>query len=150
MSTVEEAFGAALYTDEVAALDAAASLLAADPAADAELSRRGVEFVRRAWERGWQPADVARLARRDLEEPHLRLLGALIEAETAGYERLPDRWAAQIAALDTRAWRADRFSYATAVLELYRLLVRLPSLDPVGPVPGDAPLPPRRWANRGC
>lgn len=142
MSTVEEAFGAALYTDEVAALDAAASLLAADPAADAELSRRGVEFVRRAWERGWQPADVARLARRDLEEPHLRLLGALIEAETAGYERLPDRWAAQIAALDTRAWRADRFSYATAVLELYRLLVRLPSLDPVGPVPGDAPLPP--------
>ncbi|MET9652043.1 MULTISPECIES: DUF2786 domain-containing protein [unclassified Streptomyces] len=142
VSTVENAFRTALYTDEVTALDSAASLLAADPAADVELSRRGAEFVRRAWERGWQPADVVRLARRDLAEEHVRLLGALIAAETAGYERLPARWAAQIEDLDTRAWRADRFSYATAVLELYRLLVRLPSLDPVGPVPGDALLPP--------
>ncbi|MFJ8668603.1 DUF2786 domain-containing protein [Streptomyces sp. NPDC093600] len=139
--TVERALEA-LYTDDERALDTAASLLAADPAADAELARRGEQFVRRAWERGWQPADVVRLARRDLREEHVRLLGALIATETGGYERLPARWAAQIAELDTRPWKADRFSYATAVLELYRLLVRLPSLDPVGPVPGDALLPP--------
>ncbi|MBT2441048.1 DUF2786 domain-containing protein [Streptomyces sp. ISL-36] len=140
-TTVEKAFDA-LYTDDDTALDTAASLLAADPAADAELARRGEEFVRRAWERGWQPADVVRLARRDLAEEHVRLLGALIASETARYERLPARWAAQVADLDTRAWRADRFSYATAVLELYRLLVRLPSLEPVGPVPGDSSIPP--------
>ncbi|MFF8610270.1 DUF2786 domain-containing protein [Streptomyces sp. NPDC015346] len=139
---IEAAF-TALYTDDDTALDTAASLLAADPATDAELSRRGEEFVRRAWERGWQPADVVRLVRRDLaEEHHVRLLGGLIASETGRYERLPARWAAQIAELDTRPWKADRFSYATAVLELYRLLVRLPSLEPVGPLPGDALIPP--------
>ncbi|MFF3316526.1 DUF2786 domain-containing protein [Streptomyces sp. NPDC003035] len=136
-STVEKAFEA-LYTDDDTALDTAASLLAADRAADAELSRRGEEFVRRAWERGWQPADVVRLVRRDLAEEHVRLLGGLIVSETARYERLPARWAAQLADLDTTPVRADRFSSATTSLELYRLLVRLPSLEPVGPVPGDA------------
>ncbi|WP_137988596.1 DUF2786 domain-containing protein [Streptomyces vilmorinianum] len=143
-TTVERAFEA-LYTDDDTALDTAASLLAADKAADAELARRGEEFVRQAWQRGWQPADVLRLARRDLEDHHVRLLAALIAAQTATYATLPPRWAAQLAESagpDARVWRADRFSYATAVLELYRLLVRLPSLEPVGPVPGDSPLPP--------
>ncbi|NED18608.1 aromatic acid decarboxylase, partial [Streptomyces sp. SID9913] len=55
-STVERAFRAALYDPSDAALDAGASLLAADPAADAELARRGEEFVAAAWRRGWQPA----------------------------------------------------------------------------------------------
>ncbi|MEU6880131.1 DUF2786 domain-containing protein [Streptomyces sp. NPDC046712] len=135
-TTVERAFEA-LYTDDDTALDTAASLLAADRAADAELARRGGEFVRRAWERGWQPADVVRLVRRDLGEEHVRLAGALIASETGRYERLPSRWAAQLADLDTTPVRADRFSSATTSLELYRLLVRLPSLEPVGPVPGD-------------
>ncbi|MFE5615450.1 DUF2786 domain-containing protein [Streptomyces sp. NPDC056470] len=135
-STVERAFEA-LYTDDDTALDSAASLLAADRAADAELTLRGEEFVRRAWERGWQPADLVRLVRRDLAEEHVRLAGALIAAETGRYERLPHRWAAQLADLETAPARADRFSSATTSLELYRLLVRLPSLEPVGPVPGD-------------
>ena len=123
-------------------LDAAASRLAADPAADAELTRRGEEFVRTQWTRGWQPADLVRMARRELADEHVRLLTALIRSETAGYERLPHRWQAQLDALDADGWTApDRFSYATAVLELYRLLVRLPRLDAVGAVPGEA-LPP--------
>ncbi|MFD7980790.1 DUF2786 domain-containing protein [Streptomyces sp. NPDC059071] len=123
-------------------LDAAASRLAADPAADAELTRRGEEFVRTLWTRGWQPADLVRMARRELADDHVRLLIGLIRSETASYERLPHRWQAQLDALDTDEWTApDRFSYATAVLELYRLLVRLPRLDAVGAVPGEA-LPP--------
>ncbi|MFC9649517.1 DUF2786 domain-containing protein [Streptomyces sp. NPDC056937] len=121
-------------------IDTGASLLAADPAADAELRRRGEQFVRLAWERGWQPADVVRLVRRDLDGPHLRLLAELTAAEARRYERLPPRWAAQLADLDeergTRPYRADRFSYATAVLELYLLLARLPAIEPAGPVPG--------------
>ncbi|MEU9994276.1 DUF2786 domain-containing protein [Streptomyces sp. NPDC050848] len=137
-TTVERALETALYTDEEAPLDTAASLLAADRSADAELARRGEEFVRRAWERGWQPADLVRLVRRELAEEHVRLAGALIAAETAGYAHLPHRWSAQLADLDTTPTRADRFSSATTALELYRLLVRLPSLEPVGPVPGDA------------
>lgn len=137
-TTVERALETALYTDEEAPLDTAASLLAADRSADAELARRGEEFVRGAWERGWQPADLVRLVRRELAEEHVRLAGALIAAETAGYAHLPHRWSAQLADLDTTPTRADRFSSATTALELYRLLVRLPSLEPVGPVPGDA------------
>ncbi|MFE7565359.1 DUF2786 domain-containing protein [Streptomyces sp. NPDC057539] len=121
-------------------IDTGASLLAADPAADTELRLRGEEFVRLAWERGWGPADVGRLVRRDLDGPHLRILAELTAAEARRYERLPPRWAAQLAELDeereARPHRTDRFSYATAVLELYLLLVRLPAIEPVGPVPG--------------
>ncbi|MEU9188017.1 DUF2786 domain-containing protein [Streptomyces sp. NPDC048484] len=138
-TTVERAFGAALYADSDAALDTGASLLAADPASDAELARRGEEFVAAAWRRGWQPADVVRIVRRELDDVHERLVVELVLAE-AGRDRRPRgaRWAAQLDELDGDASaagrgtpRTDRFSYATAVLALYRLLLRLPSLEPL-------------------
>ncbi|WP_405985200.1 DUF2786 domain-containing protein [Streptomyces sp. NBC_00872] len=141
--TVERALRAVLSTrggERGEGLDSGASLLAADPGADAELRLRGVGFVRLAWERGWQPADVVRLVRRDLDDAHLRLLAELMAAEARRYERQAPRWAAQLTEIDeelgSRPYRADRFSYATAVLELYLLLVRLPAIEPVGPVPG--------------
>ncbi|MFF9338897.1 DUF2786 domain-containing protein [Streptomyces sp. NPDC014773] len=142
-STVGRALGEALHSRDDRSLDTAASLLAADPGADAGLARRGEELVRTLWEHGWQPADLARTVRRELAEEHLRLLGGLVRAETARYATLPRRWRDQIDGLDDGAGAgpADRFSYATAVLELYRLLVRLPRLDAVGPVPGET-LPP--------
>ena len=144
-STVGRALGEALHSRDDRSLDTAASLLAADPAADAGLARRGEELVRTLWEHGWQPADLARTVRRELAEEHLRLLGVLVRAETARYATLPRRWHEQLEALDdgagAGAGTADRFSHATAVLELYRLLVRLPRLDAVGPVPGET-LPP--------
>ncbi|MFJ8388185.1 DUF2786 domain-containing protein [Streptomyces sp. NPDC094438] len=139
---VDRAFAAALYTEGDAGLDTGASLLAAAPDADGELALRGREFVRRAWERGWQPADVVRIVRRDLDEPQVRILSTLVRAELARYERLPARWQEQVDELPGEAWRADRFSYATAVLELYRLLLRLPAIEPVGPVPGASPIGP--------
>ncbi|WP_244375675.1 DUF2786 domain-containing protein [Streptomyces ficellus] len=140
MSTVDEALAAAVYSGDDTALDTGASLLAADPGSDAELAWRGEEFLRRAWQRGWQPADVVRLVRRDLDEHHVRLVSGLVVRETGGYAALPPRWAAQLSGLPDGDWRADRFSYATAVLELYRLLARLPAIEPVGPPPG-APAP---------
>ncbi|EPH39490.1 hypothetical protein STRAU_7459 [Streptomyces aurantiacus JA 4570] len=145
-SVIDRAFAAALYGGDAQAghaddgLDTGASLLAADPTADAELAARGEELIRRAWERGWQPADVLRLVRRELDDPHVRLAAALVRAETRRYapDRLPARWPAQLAALDEHApWRApDRFAHATAVLALYRLLLRLPPIEPVAPAPG--------------
>ncbi|MFE3524234.1 DUF2786 domain-containing protein [Streptomyces sp. NPDC059161] len=139
---VDRAFAAALYAEGDAGLDTGASLLAAAPDADAELALRGREFVRRAWDRGWQPADVVRIVRRDLDEPQVRILSGLVRDELARYERLPARWQEQLDELPAQAWRADRFSYATAVLELYRLLLRLPAIEPVGPAPGAALLGP--------
>ncbi|MER5213245.1 DUF2786 domain-containing protein [Streptomyces sp. NPDC002838] len=138
--TVERAFQAALYADTDTALDTGASLLAADPPADAELNRRGAEFVAAAWRRGWQPADVVRIVRRELDDVHVRLVSALIHAQAPNDRPRGPRWAAQLAHLARLAQpddptatppRTDRFSHATAVLELYRLLLRLPALEPL-------------------
>ncbi|GHH26148.1 DUF2786 domain-containing protein [Streptomyces lanatus] len=131
-SSVDRAFEAALYGTGHTALDTGASLLAADPAVDAELARRGQEFVAAAWRRGWQPADVVRLVRRDLDDVHIRLLAALIRAQAPYDGPRGPRWQAQIHDLPPETPpRADRFSHATAVLELYRLLLRLPALEPL-------------------
>ncbi|MCX5605316.1 DUF2786 domain-containing protein [Streptomyces phaeochromogenes] len=152
-STVERAFEAALYADSDAALDTGASLLASDPASDAELARRGEEFIEGAWRRGWQPADVVRIVRRELDDTHVRLVSALILDESRRNERNEQargpRWTAQLEELTAEAAeaagtsgtsgasgrkaspRTDRFSYATAVLGLYRLLLRLPSIEPL-------------------
>ncbi|MEV0121310.1 DUF2786 domain-containing protein [Streptomyces sp. NPDC050703] len=138
-SVIDKAFAAALYGDGDDGLDTGASLLAAAPEADAELCRRGEEYLSRAWRHGWQPADVVRLVRRDLDEPHVGLAAALIHAETRRYAHLPPRWAAQLAGLAPAgpAPSRDRFSRATTHLELYRLLLRLPPVEPVGPPPGE-------------
>ncbi|WP_190016950.1 DUF2786 domain-containing protein [Streptomyces lucensis] len=141
-STVERAFGAALYDDTDTGLDTGASLLAADAAADAELARRGEDFIATAWRRGWQPADVVRLVRRELDEAHACLAAALIRAQAGRDRARGRRWAAQLEALPQGAARgADRFTHATTVLELYRLLLRLPALEPLEDEPGRAPAP---------
>ncbi|MFF6880466.1 DUF2786 domain-containing protein [Streptomyces sp. NPDC012474] len=139
-STVDRAFASALYETGETALDAGASLLASDPAADAELARRGHEFVAGAWRRGWQPADVVRIVRRELDDVHVLLVAALIRAQAPGDGPRGRRWSAQLAELPADVPpRTDRFSHATAVLELYRLLLRLPVLEALDEGPGRAP-----------
>jgi hypothetical protein len=129
---VDRAFQAALYDDTDSGLDTGASLLAADPGADAELARRGSEFVAAAWRRGWQPADVVRLVRRELDDVHVRLAAELIRAQAPDDRPRGRRWTDQLGALPAEPGRgADRFTHASAVLELYRLLLRLPSLEPL-------------------
>ncbi|MFI5618181.1 DUF2786 domain-containing protein [Streptomyces sp. NPDC051567] len=156
--TVDRAFAAALYAQDDTGLDTGASLLAAEPdrwaGVGRELLARGEAYVRQAWERGWRPADVLRLVRRDLDERHLRIAGDVMAAEARRYPRLPARWTVTVPGPGhgTGAWwgedtayadrlagreRTDRFTLATAVLEVFRLLVRLPSIEPVGPLPGD-------------
>lgn len=130
--TVDRAFRTALYADTDTALDTGASLLAADPAVDPELTRRGEEFVATAWRRGWQPADLVRLVRRELDDVHLRLLSTLIRSQAPNDRPRGPRWSAQLDELTAETPpRTDRFSHATAVLELYRLLLRLPTLEPL-------------------
>ena len=155
-STVDRAFRAALYDDTDPALDTGASLLAADPGADAELERRGRDLLAAAWRRGWQPADVVRLVRRDLDDPHLRLAAALIHAQAPDDGPRGPRWAAQLEELAAvpAPPRTDRFSRAAAVLELYRLLLRLPALEPLDrqtsrrPVRDPRPQPGSRMLTR--
>ncbi|MGW5482564.1 DUF2786 domain-containing protein [Streptomyces sp. NPDC004008] len=140
-TTVDRAFRAALYDDADTALDTGASLLAADPAADGELALRGEQFVGAAWRRGWQPADVVRMVRRELDDLHVRLVSALILKEAGQRPSPGPRWTSQLQELDPEPPRVpDRFSHATAVLELYRLLLRLPALEPLD-APGRAAAP---------
>lgn len=155
---IDKAFAAALYADGAEGLDTGASLLAAATEADAELWRRGEELVRRAWERGWQPADVIRMVGRAQDDAahgtdrthQTQLAAELITSETRRYgDALPPRWQAQLTELTPRhsqsSPRADRFSQATTTLALHRLLLRLPPIEPVGPAPGTplhAPPPP--------
>ncbi|MFE1611876.1 DUF2786 domain-containing protein [Streptomyces sp. BI87] len=146
---VARALAAALYggADDDAALDTGASLLAAaDPdEAGRELLRRGEEYVRRAWERGWFPADLDREARRQELDPAARTaLAELTAAELARYGNgLTPLWRRQLDALAAPAWAGtggrDRFARATAVLQALRLLLRLPALEPLGPPPGGHP-----------
>ncbi|MFC9505995.1 DUF2786 domain-containing protein [Streptomyces sp. NPDC057002] len=137
--TVDRAFEVALYATGETALDTGASLLASDSAADAELARRGEEFVAASWRRGWQPADVVRIVRSELEDVHVLLAAALIRAQAPGDRPRGRRWSAQLAELPADAPpRADRFSHATAVLELYRLLLRLPALESLDERAGEA------------
>lgn len=137
---IDQACAAALYAEGDAALDTGACLLAAAPGADDALHRRGEEFVTGAWRRGWHPADLIRFVRLELDERRAGLAGTLIAAETARYTELPPRWRAQLAELPAPAPRnkPDRFGYASDLLELYRLLLRLPAIEPVGPAPGTA------------
>ncbi|MFI0737203.1 DUF2786 domain-containing protein [Streptomyces sp. NPDC021100] len=153
----------ALPADAVGAIedaaDADASVLAAAPAGPAAVGRALLATaeaeLRRAWERGWQPADVVRLARRDATGPGLRFVLAAVAAEARRYApgTLPPRWAGQLRDLDAAVWwpdddafldgfarreRLSRFeTVATALLAL-RLVVRLPHVGTAGPLPGAA------------
>lgn len=132
MSTVERAFRTALYDTDVTALDTGASLLAADPAADGEVERRGREFVAALWRRGWQPADLLRIVRRELDDVHVLLVADLVRRQAGDDRARGARWRAQLDELPGPApARTDRFTHASAMLELYRLLVRLPALEPL-------------------
>ncbi|MBZ4318417.1 DUF2786 domain-containing protein, partial [Streptomyces huiliensis] len=133
--------------------------LAAAPAGPAAVGRALLATaeaeLRRAWERGWQPADVMRPVRRDAPPAGLRFVLAAVAAEARRYApgTLPPRWAGQLRELDATVWwpdddafldafarreRLSRFeTVATALLAL-RLVARLPHIGTAGPLPGAA------------
>ncbi|MER5970698.1 DUF2786 domain-containing protein [Streptomyces sp. NPDC002055] len=161
---VEDVLGRVLYAsapDADDAVEAGASLLAADagqwPAVGRVLLRRAEQLVRQAWERGWQPADLVRMARRTAPDDArpTRLAVDLIAAEARRYApgTPAPRWEAQLRELGAEAWwtaddrfltelgrreAMDRFPLAEALLEVMRLVFGLPAIEPVGPVPGSS------------
>ena len=129
------------------------------------VSRAVVEYLRvsvtRAWQRGWQPAELARHVGRELSADHAAMVADMITAELLGYPAatVDDRWAAQAAALEAaapgqgawwgndgdylRAWyalgRDPEFigTIATAV-ETLHAFHHLPALEQLLPLPGTA------------
>ncbi|MFF7728263.1 DUF2786 domain-containing protein [Streptomyces sp. NPDC008001] len=141
------------------AVYAAASALAAAPAGWEALSRALVRTacgtIRGCWERGWQPADVIRLARRELGPVEVRFAVAALAAEARRYapDTLAARWTAQLDELRARVWwdddaafledfarreRLSRFETVACALGALRLAASLPRTGAVGPLPGAA------------
>jgi hypothetical protein len=125
-------------------LDAGASMLAATDWQQAgpevvALAGRVVADCRR---RGWEPPDLIRMARRELRPEHVSLAESLLvdtSTEPPG----------ELLAAYGRRERLDRFSTATAVLELLRLYGRLPAITPLAaPPPSGRPGKPHRMLAR--
>lgn len=106
------------------------------------------------WETGWQPADLARAARRQCDNRAERMMIDLIAAELRQYAAvtIDERWEQQLKVLDAKVWweRDDHYFKAwaqrhgtdrtatigTAVDVLY-LLGTLPELPRLGAIPGE-------------
>ena len=129
------------------------------------VSRGLAEFLKMsvtaAWQRGWQPAELARHVGRELSAGHAAVLSDLIAGEMTGYPAatVDPGWAAQVRALEAAApgrgawWGSDdgylaaRYALgrdrefievvATAVETLHAFR-HLPSLEPLLPPPGKA------------
>lgn len=124
--------------------------------------------VENAWRRGWQPADVARIAERRRGPRHARLAVDAIAAQLRQYAEatIDERWAAQLSTLDATIWWSRDDAYVDAwgalegltreeaircVAEVLELLTSLPALGALGPLPGAArrgALSPDRAAGR--
>jgi hypothetical protein len=111
------------------------------------LTARLRQSITAVWQRGWQPADVARLAGRSLEPVHLRLLAEAVVDELRGYPAgtVDPRWASQVEDLRLAgaAARPSRFDeepafVALAVRKLITFVDLLPRLERFGPLPGTA------------
>jgi hypothetical protein len=136
-----------------------------------------VEFLRvtvtRAWEHGWQPAELVREVGRERSSAHAEMAGDMITDEMRGYPaaRVDARWAAQVAAIEASsparrasgrtAWWGSDAEYlgawyasgrdaefigtvATAI-ETLDALGRVPVLEKLLPLPGTAaPITPER------
>ena len=127
-------------TEEPAALEVAVSLQSA---------------VSRAWRRGWQPADLARVVSRELGKQHVDLTRDAMAAEMQRYApaTIDPRWTAQLSDLDARVWWRPEQDHLQArseardtqlsadvscALELLALIAGLPELERLVPIPGTA------------
>ena len=114
--------------------------------------------IGRAWQRGWQPADLLRQARRSHGDRHVHLLSDAIVAELQGYgaATIDPRWLTQLGEADAKVWwpadrtylaararhLADGWSRVLAeAVDVLCLLGTLPRLEQLGPLPGTASLP---------
>jgi hypothetical protein len=146
-------------SDAGMAAELAATLATRDPSVDAHgtVTQALLTALEEAWERGWQPADVVHVARREATAGSVPLVVALIgeHARRSGAaHRAPAAWVEQLAELGAlapgdpavvSAWRrAERLAAAEAWRIVLRLAGTLQStlrIDALVP-------PPSRWGPR--
>ena len=158
----------ALYSSNSTGFQRSLRLLTVQPDApgwellvDRTLTMRLQAEVTDLWRRGWQPADLVRMASRRFSAAHARLVTDTVVAELAGYPAatIDDQWHDQLAGLDARVWwqgerhserqgdhagqwrvreGLDRELGIACALETLQMLMLLPTLESLGPVPGKA------------
>lgn len=152
----------AQYGGDRAELERCRALLIAGPGGAAGIQvvnrvllARLLHDVEQAWRRGWQPAELVRVTRRECSARHGRLMVDAVAARMRGYPAatVDQRWQAQLAGLEARVWwehddhyvtvwgdreGLDRAAVVTAMIEVLHLLATLPAIEVVGPAPGDA------------
>lgn len=111
--------------------------------------------IEHAWQRGWQPADLVRMARREHTARHGRLMVDAIAAQMRSYPTatVDQRWRSQLAALDAQVWwkhddhyvtvwgegqSIDRATVVATIIEVLHLLATLPAIEQLAPTPGNA------------
>lgn len=157
---VSSALRALAYGDR-RAFDLAAARLADRPGASWRLTteRLLAEYlqavVSRAWQQGWQPADLVRVASRKLSKPHVSLTRDAIAAQMQQYTpaTVDPRWTSQLSDCEALVWwrpdqnhlqawdEAQKSEWPAAVscvLEVLELIDRLPELERLTPIPGTA------------
>ena len=146
----------ALLSDAGVARELAATIATRDPSVDAHgtATRSLLTALEEAWERGWQPADVVHLARREVTTGAATLVVALIaeHARRSGAAaRAPQAWVEQLTELDAlvpgdpavvSAWHlterrppAEAWRIVLQLAGVLRAVVRIETLLP----------PPSRW-----
>lgn len=112
-------------------------------------------YLTLAWQHGWQPADLLRLAGRGLDRLEVAILGDAVVADLDRYAAatVDPRWAGQLReAGATRWWSGDTdpllaraavsqggwAAVCTAALAVVDLCAGLPVLEVIGPRPGEA------------
>ncbi|HEY4991187.1 MAG TPA: DUF2786 domain-containing protein [Nakamurella sp.] len=150
----------AQHNDDAVGVACCVSLLAGELGGSAGRRRvDGILFaclqrdVADAWRRGWQPADVTRVAARESGAGHLGLATDAIAGQMRAYPSatVDRRWDEQIRSLDATVWwernedyleqwgrreGADRPTVITWVLEVLFLLDTLPEIPLLCPLPG--------------
>ncbi|WP_406038439.1 DUF2786 domain-containing protein [Micromonospora sp. NBC_00898] len=155
---VADALMAARGTDIRAAERALDRLVVgAGPAVDAALLARLVRGVGRLWQRGWQPADLDRLAVRRLDPRAARLVRLAAAAQRPHQAGpVPPWFDDQLAELDTRwdtdtdwlnRWAAregvDRITALRDAVDALGLVASLPPIALLRPPPGGPAAAPR-------
>lgn len=150
----------ALHSSDEAAYESSLRLLTVRSGAsgwerlvDRTLVGRLQREVTELWRRGWQPADVVRMANRRFGARHARLVTDIIAAEMRGYATatVDEAWLEQLSGLNAHVWWQDRKNYLqewrdregvdreagiACVLEVLSMFAVLPKLEQLGPLPG--------------
>ncbi len=120
-----------------------------------------VDEVRRAWARGWQPADVVRVAGRELTARHARYATDVIAVDAVRYAgcAVDPRWTDQLEGLGATVWWDSRAGHIRewaasedrddidalhVSVEVLGLLLDLPVLPRLCDLPGQPGHVPRR------